>query len=325
MKTINIHNYEEFFIDFLDGVLSENEVSELNEFLKNHQELGNDFDGLKQIKLIPERIEFENKSLLIKQTQSKFFELTPSEYLAIAELENDITESEKIKLETELNTNSKKLNEYKIFKLTKLKPDLKITYQYKNTLYKQSINYFKRTVYYAAALIALLLTLNVFVLQKNEINNGTNLSALKNNNLQESDVNLKIKEENKSEQKTKNFHNQSIKQTNNFFAFNDIEPQSEVNLYKDYSESIPDLKQEALVINSKQPDLIPKQNIFAEEPKLVNKKEKFWQFAEFSLHIWKKVTSGEIEMNNAYDNNGNLEKLNLYASNFKISKTFYKQ
>ena len=49
---INLHNYEAVFLDYYEGNLSAEDVSELLLFLENHPELKEDFESFENIVLV---------------------------------------------------------------------------------------------------------------------------------------------------------------------------------------------------------------------------------------------------------------------------------
>ncbi|MCF6366379.1 MAG: hypothetical protein L3J35_09265 [Bacteroidales bacterium] len=332
MKTINKHNYEAFFLDFIEGNLSESQIKDLNKFLTGNPDLKDELESFENIILKAETVEYTQKENLIKQTQSQFFEITQFEYLAIADTEDDNTKAEKLELHKELNKNPCKIKEFKLIKNTKLLPDNNNIYPYKTQLIKRTVSFYvKVSSYVAAAVITLLLMLNQFYSNTNNSNSFGKQSisiAVNNKKAFENDsekiiTNNTIKEK---EQEVINSHNQTNKQnqSNNLLAFNDNEPHATENLYNEITVQIPEIKHEALILNKIKPEIEISQinTTFAENGK--KKKEILWRYAETGVNIWKKVSSSDFEMNNKYKKDGSIEKLNLYASNFKISKTFNK-
>jgi len=328
LKKINKHNYEAFFLDYIEGNLSELQISDLNKFLSENPRLKDELDGFEEIKLQADNIEYKQKEKLIKQTQSQFFEITQFEYLAIAETENDISKKEKIELQNEINENSNKLDEYTLIKKTKLSPNNEIVFPYKNKLIKrEKLFYLKPSYYAAAAVIALLLVLNQIYFKTDISNKCGNrpISLAKNNKKASHKTLTNNTKETNPKQEVINSHNQTNKQkSNKLLAFNDNEPHENINSYKEITIQIPEMKREALILNN------PKSEIQQHRTNLIlaqnksQKKETIWQYAETGVNIWKKVSSSDFEMNNKYKKDGSIEKLNLYASNFKISKTFNK-
>ncbi|NPA44269.1 MAG: hypothetical protein GXO49_01925 [Chlorobi bacterium] len=330
METINIHNYELFFLDYIEGNLSKSQIDDLNKFLAEHPELKDELNGFEDIKLLPEHIEYKHKDKLIKQTQSQLFDITNFEYLAVAELEKDITKEEKDELNSLIKKDEELKNSLHIFKNTKLKANNNITFNKKDKLIKSIIPiYIKRSSYAVAAILIMFFILNQGIFIEKE-NNTVQLASIKNTTVQKSikENTIKKKQEKlNTENKKQRFsisHNQTNKLTNNkIFAFDDNESQKNVDIYKELNVTIPDLKTETLIFEKNNTDLQPTFTDLAYyKPKTNNEKSKLWEYAETGVKIWKMVSSSDLEMNNKYKEDGKIEKFNVYASNFKFSKTF---
>jgi hypothetical protein len=329
---INIHNYEEFFLDFVEGSMSEAEIKDLNYFLSKNPNLKIELKNFKNIILQPKQIEFKAKTELIKQTNNKFFNITNFEYLAIAELENDISENEKIELNKIVNSQTNLKKDLKIYKSIKLLQNKEVIYPFKNNLLRKTVAfYIKISSSVAAAVLIMFFLTNQFIFLKTE--SGTVQLAMVKRNLKVDDV-KKIKKETinnqlknkKNKQKFLTSHKQTIKLTNNkVFAFDDNESQKEIDIYKKLNVSIPKLKTETLIFEKKNSEIEELKKDIVFNKKTIQNKDKLWQYAETGVKIWKVVSSSDFEMNNSYKKNGHIEKLNLYASNFKFSKTFNKQ
>jgi hypothetical protein len=67
-RTIDISNYEEWFIDHLDGSLNEIEESELTAFLDLHPELAGDLEEISNVNLNPDVAVYPNKAELLIPT-----------------------------------------------------------------------------------------------------------------------------------------------------------------------------------------------------------------------------------------------------------------
>lgn len=297
----------------------------MNKFLDDNPDLKQEFNSFENIKLEPISVEYKNKENLIKETQATLFEITNFEYLAVAELENDISDEEKNELNKLLNKNKNLNSELNLFRRTKLDNNTFVKFPLKNQLKKREVYGYTKIVTYtaAAAIIALFLILN--------INKKTNsklqiASILTHHNSKIKELKI-IKPDKKSNNKKQRFFT-SHKQTNNkltnnkIFAFDDNESQKNVDIYKELSVSIPDLKTETLIFEKNNSEIGNTYNDITFADEKLQEKDKLWQYAEKSVKIWKLISSSDMEMNNKYKTNGNIEKLNVYASNIRFSKTF---
>ncbi len=337
MEIINRHNYEAFFLDFLDGNLSDDKKKELTRFLQQNPSLKEELERFEEVTLEPSDITYENKQELIKKTQAQHFEITEFEYLCVAENESDINEEEKLQLAFEL-TKPENKTEYSIFKKLKLQADEHLIFSDKKNLQKKiiSINYGIITSVAAAAVILLFFVFKGNFINQKEINPDTKLYSTrieKKNTSKSLPEQIKVPETEKNNTKQEQAlvtHNQTIKNSNkHVLAFDDNEPQNDKDLYKELIVSIPDIKNEALISNT---DLIMTPSNFAEfknfnrNRSALNNKDKFWKYAEKGIHVWKKITKDDdIQLKNDYADNGSVNEVNFIASNFQFRKTYNKK
>ncbi|HOW24325.1 MAG TPA: hypothetical protein PK711_01535 [Bacteroidales bacterium] len=171
---INRNNYETYFIDYLDGVLSPDQVSELFRFLDQNPDLREELSDVESIPVMAdENIEYPDKQVLKKKpviSVGPIHELNYQEYL-IGSVEGDLSVTESRLLDRFVLRNPQVQEEWEQFKRTRLVPDQQIIYPGKRTLKRSSfwISY-RKPLYYisgaAASLLALLLVTQPF--QKNE-------------------------------------------------------------------------------------------------------------------------------------------------------------
>ncbi|MFA9215111.1 MAG: hypothetical protein ACEQSR_14935 [Candidatus Methylacidiphilales bacterium] len=132
---ININNYEEFIVDFLDGKLDDNAVAKLFVFLDQNPAIKAEFDlfNSNQPSLIAEPMAFDFSGLLKKE------KVNVADYSdkLIALLENDLTPEETKSLETEIKTYPELAAEFELFKKTKLVPENDIVFANKPILTKK--------------------------------------------------------------------------------------------------------------------------------------------------------------------------------------------
>jgi len=132
---INKNNYEAYFIDYLEGNLDKRFVDDFIEFLQLNPNLKEELSLLETVSVEAENILFDKKENLFKQKldSEKEFEKT-----AIANLEGDISNSDKQEFENYIAEHPEKNREVALFGKTKLQPDKTILYSKKSKLYRNS-------------------------------------------------------------------------------------------------------------------------------------------------------------------------------------------
>jgi hypothetical protein len=132
---INRNNYEAFFIDYLDGKLDEKLVNNFIEFLEQNPELKEELTLVENISIELEEVTFNKKELLLKE---KYDVEEVFDEAAIANLEGDISASEKIEFEKYLSKHPEKQKDAGLFQLTKLQPDESIKFSQKHKLFHRT-------------------------------------------------------------------------------------------------------------------------------------------------------------------------------------------
>jgi hypothetical protein len=163
---INRNNYEAFFIDYLEGILDEKLVDDFIEFLQQNPDLKEELSLFQTVSIGQEEITFNKKDLLLKEKYDVENEFNQA---AIANLEGDITASEKVEFENYLSTHPEKQKESDLFRHTKLQPDKNVVFSNKNKLYRYSAG---RTILLWTSRVAaiLIIALSVYIfIDKNPI------------------------------------------------------------------------------------------------------------------------------------------------------------
>jgi hypothetical protein len=130
---ISRNNYESFFIDYLEGNLDERLVDDFIEFLTQNPDLKEELAMFSPVAIEPATLEFSKKELLYKEKfdlESEFAEA------AIAHLEGDSNDDEKVAFETYIATHIERKHDLNLFEKTRLIADESVVYQRKNKLYK---------------------------------------------------------------------------------------------------------------------------------------------------------------------------------------------
>jgi len=129
---INQHNYEYYFLMYIDNELSAEEKAEVNDFIMQHPNYANKLQELQQLKISPDTLIYENKFSLYK--------LSEQDEQCITYLGNEMTNEEKVSFESEISTDIYLQSNVKQWQATFMTPPttIEIDQNFKNSLYKKS-------------------------------------------------------------------------------------------------------------------------------------------------------------------------------------------
>lgn len=183
---ISRQNYEQYFIDYLDGKLDEKQVEVLMSFLEFNPDLKEEFADIEKMCLAPDDLEFSGKPNLLK-SETDLLEaaiLKDFDMYCISSMENDISGEEEEILQGILEEDSDRQDTYMLYQSTRLLPDESILYQGKARLKKRYIPVFYRIALpAAAAVVAFLIVFQIFrgngmeVYQADQINQSSETSG----------------------------------------------------------------------------------------------------------------------------------------------------
>lgn len=114
MQKINIHNYEAFLLDYLEGNLNENDLQELKTFAVLHSELEIDLSNNELPSVSDKKIIFKNKLNLIK-TEEDIYNEDLLNYV-----EGNLSENNKLSFELQIASNNQLQKELEAYKKTNL-------------------------------------------------------------------------------------------------------------------------------------------------------------------------------------------------------------
>lgn len=205
MIAIKRNNYEQFFLDYLDGALSKSEVNQLMSFLNSNPDLKKELDELEFKKLMPDNSKFTKKSRLkkesiLEESKNNFNEL------CIASIEGDLSQFQSIEFDNLIHENPQLKKQLALFEKTKLIPDIAISYNKKSLLRKHPIGSKQKVGYQyfsIAASVILLIALSFFVpksihenqnfnIVKSPLNKGNEVLVSKEKNIASITKTLKI-------------------------------------------------------------------------------------------------------------------------------------
>ena len=133
MSEINLHNYEAFFLDYLEGNLNEADQMALNDFLSKNPELKAELGAFENVSLEAETIEFPKESLLREEGTG----LARKDYLIIGSIEDTLNEEEQSELAALIERSPALIDEIALYEKTKL-PEEGVFYASKNELKKRT-------------------------------------------------------------------------------------------------------------------------------------------------------------------------------------------
>ncbi len=137
MADINKHNYEAYWLDFLEGNLNADDAQALQVFFMEHPEIKPEAFDVDEFSLNPESIAFENKAAL--QRDENIPELSVQDALLIGLLEDALSDEQKTEAEALIQTNKCAAEDYNLYQQTRLFANTDICYQGKRTLKRKVI------------------------------------------------------------------------------------------------------------------------------------------------------------------------------------------
>lgn len=171
MTEINRHNYEEYFVDFLDGKLDSSERMLLMSFLDQNPDLKEELKSFENEMLVVDEIGFNEKNSLKKNIIVSDIKTSNFDELCIAKIEGDLNKRESLEFDKFIAANGKQ-KDVELYELTKFTPDFSIKYENKDELKLKSpqiIRLNTTSILSIAASIVLLISVYIFI-PKNQNN-----------------------------------------------------------------------------------------------------------------------------------------------------------
>jgi len=161
---INRHNYEEFFILYMDKELSSEDRRMVEDFVQHHPDLKEELELLMQYKLVPdELVVFENKETLIKG--DAIINVANYEEYFLSYIDDELTTAQKAAVEKFVADNPVAAKELTLLQKSKLQPE-DIVFANKESLYRREEKIRRLPVKWlraAAAVLILALGLTTFL------------------------------------------------------------------------------------------------------------------------------------------------------------------
>ncbi len=321
---INRENYEISFLDYSEGTLSEKDTNSLLIFLDKNPDLKEELDLFENITLIPDNLDYEEKSEL-KEIPEKMFDLTQLEYLCVGKKEGDLTKDERNTLDDILDNNfNNEEDELLTISLSKLKPDKNIRFKPKSSLKRYPvISVLTQGLSFAAAILAFIFILNQAAIYNTEVEGEILLTNNYYTKIKEVKINDKLIQVQKKEISAI-YKNDINKLVNNTVVEPDKKDTLTETVTTEFAELVnPRADGGVFLTNNNVIDfseLVNMNEIVLAINAPPQKKKRFWRVAEKTLNVWKRITSSETELKNKYNDKGELVEFCLNTENIKIRK-----
>ncbi len=160
MESLTRNNYEIWFLDYLDGQLSNDQLDTFLDFLELNPDLKEELRGVSEISLKAGDETIDTREILLK-TPDDIPGISAIDQLCIARMENDLTPEEAEKFDARLSEDARLDKNYTAFRLTRLDPADKVIYPFKKDLIKKTrtLTPWIITAVSAAAIVVLALLL----------------------------------------------------------------------------------------------------------------------------------------------------------------------
>ena len=134
---IDRHNYEEYFLLYIDNELTVEQMKQVELFVTENPDLEEELVMLHQSRLIPDdTVVFDDKHLLMKEENDSFINMKNYEEWLVSYVDNELNEEQRIAVEKFAANHPRVQQELGLFRQTKLQPE-KIFFADKEVLYKR--------------------------------------------------------------------------------------------------------------------------------------------------------------------------------------------
>lgn len=186
MMKIDRHNYEEFFILYMDNELSSEDRREVEAFVQLHPDLKDELDLLQQFKVSPDtNVVFAGKEELMKMNGQTPVSLTNYEEWFVQYIDDELTDEQKNVVEKFVAENPSLQKELSLLQQTKLQPE-EIVFTNKESLYRSEEKVRPIVINWRRVAVAAVLLLGIgfatfSILNKKKISNGVGEEVAKTN------------------------------------------------------------------------------------------------------------------------------------------------
>ena len=154
---INRHNYEEFFLLYVDKELSAADRKAVEVFVQANPDLEEELLMLQQSIVLPDVVSFDTKQSLLKEES-----ITALQESLLLLADDELPETEKNKLLSLLSTDAIAAKEWDILQQTKLQPDDAVVFADKSSLYRKEPAEVVRMKWWRVAAAAIFIGLGIW-------------------------------------------------------------------------------------------------------------------------------------------------------------------
>ena len=135
---IDRHNYEEFFILYLDNELDNKDRHEVEAFVAHHPDLKEELEQLLQTKVSPDdSIVFDGKQGLVRTEELQTIQPDNYEEWLLLYIDNELTPAHRRTVEAFIAASPAAKSQLETFRNTVSQPEEKIVFAHKESLYRQ--------------------------------------------------------------------------------------------------------------------------------------------------------------------------------------------
>jgi hypothetical protein len=175
---ITPENYEEFFILYMDGELSKEQMAEVDEFVNAHPHLQTELQLLLSTKLPMEEISI-NKDELFSSSMNKAYE----EEQLLSFMDNELTSEEVRELNQKISQNAQLQINYSTLLKAKLDPSENIIYPYKKELYRKTNRRIAYVPFLRIAAVIILIAIGLIIFEnRSAVKPDGSTAGIKKNN-----------------------------------------------------------------------------------------------------------------------------------------------
>ena len=175
---IDRHNYEEYFLLYIDNELTVDQKRQVDLFVKQNPDLEEELVMLEQSKLIPDdSIHFDKKEMLLKGERDSSINMNNYQEWLVLFVDNELDNEEKIAVEKFAAAHPKVYQELELFQQTKLEPE-RVVFEHKEVLLRKeratiiSIQWWKVAVAAILIVVAGMTTYSILNNRSNGANPG---------------------------------------------------------------------------------------------------------------------------------------------------------